>query len=238
MKNIFSISFITFFILISACRPEPLRIDVPPAKEQVVVFSQIIPGEFMTLALTRTIGALDFNEEEGDSLTQSFLDKLLVKGADVSVSYGGIRDHLYPIADGLYASVTTPQIPNQLYTLRVMTPEGDSLIAESMMLPQITFDEVQPVIKRGEDTLVTIQYKFTDLPEDNWYMINVYTNGAANNDGVDINSFFDSGTNVLKKTELFNDVAFDDSIVEGTIELPNVNPVSYTHLTLPTTPYV
>ena len=207
-----------------ACRPEPLLIEIDPLEPQVVVFSQIIPNEFMTVVLTNTISALEFSQEEGDSLNQNILDQLLVDNATVTIDYRGQTDTLFEVERGVYISISTPQFSNEDYTLNVVTKEEKKVIAQSTMLPFIPFDEIKPVIERSqEDSLVTIQFKFTDPPEDNWYMLNFYTNGQEEADGVDIDDLLNDGTNVLKKVTLLSDIAFDGEIIEGTIELPNIS---------------
>jgi len=226
---------VAFFILsvssFFSCRPEPLSIELEPFENQVVVFSQIIPGEFMTILLTKTISALDFSEEEGDSVNQGFLNSLLETEAMVTISYREVVDTLFEIpanngmGTGVYASVQTPQYINEEYELKVETKDGQTLSAKSIMLPLIEFDEVLPNIERtNEDTLVKVDFKFTDLPGDNWYMLNFYTKGNGNQQGVDLNSFFNSGSNLLKKTELISDAVMEGNIYEGTVELPDVSP--------------
>ncbi len=224
MKNSIIFNLLIFCLVFFSCRPEPLEIEIPRAEPQVVVFSQVIPGEIMTVLLTQTFDALDFSEEEGDSLNQDIVDQLLLSGAQMTVSYRDRVDTLYQLTNGLYASIETPQYNNEVYTLDATLPDGRVISASSIMLPFVQFTEISPVIERnGEDTLVTIQYKFEDLPEDNWYMINVYTNGEEQNTGTDINSFFDDGSNVLKKTELLTDQLVEGSVMEGSIELANVS---------------
>ena len=229
MRYIVPIVFL--LIIIWSCSPEPLEISLPPFESEVVVFSQVIPDEFMTVLLTKTIGALDFNEEEGDSLSQNILTDLLETDAIVSVSYRDITDTLFEVpsisgenGSGVYVSVQTPQYVNEEYTLKITTKTGEQLSAKSLMLPKVPFAEVTPVIQRTiEDTLVTIEYTITDLPEDNWYMLNFYTNGDGSQGGIDINSFFKSGSNDLKRTELLDDDLFDGDTFEGIVELPNVS---------------
>lgn len=226
---------IAFFILsvssFFGCRPEPLTIEIEPLEPQVVVFSQIVPGEFMTVLLTKTISALDFSEDEGDTLNQGLLNSLLETEAMVTVSYRDVVDTLFEIPSttgmgtGVYASIETPQYINEEYELKVVTKDGQTLSAKSLMLPLVEFDQVLPNIERtADDTLVTIDFKITDLPEDNWYMLNFYTNGDDNQQGVDLNSFFNSGSNLLKKTELISDATFEGNVYEGSVELPDVSP--------------
>ena len=233
MKYIKYLVFISIVVLFSACRPEPLEIDIPRLDPQVVVFSQVIPSALMTVALTQTIDALDFNEEEGDSLSQGILDALLVSNATVTIGYRDQVDTLFPVTNGLYASVGTPSFLNETYTLNILTEDGRALSAENTMLPIVAFNEATPVIERSsEDTLVKFDFRIVDAPGDNWYMINFYSNGEEEEEGIDLNSFFQSGSNVLKKTELLSDIAFEGNVFEGTIDLPNVSPMDSIVVTL------
>lgn len=206
-----------------ACTPEPLAIDIPKLEKQAVVFSQLIPEEVITIALTQTIDALDFSEEEGDTLSEDIVDALLLGGALVTVTYRDVTDTLQEIAQGIYASLTTPQYINETYRLDIITADGRELDATSTMLPQIDFNRVEPIVERSsEDTLVRMIVDFTDLPDDNWYMLNFYTNGEEKN-GVDLNSFFSDGSNVLKHTELVSDLLIENENYLDTIDLPNIN---------------
>lgn len=240
MKYIFGAFSLLFIFSLGSCRPEPLEIDIPLQEPQTVVFSQVIPGEFMTIALTKSISALDFSEEEGDSLNQDLLNSLLETEATVTISYRDVTDTLFEIPSnsssmgtGVYVSLQTPQYINEEYTLNVTTKDGRKLSSKSMMLPMVEFAEVTPIIKKtAEDTLVTVNFKFEDLPENNWYMLNFYTNGGGEEDGIDLNSFFSSGSNVLKKTELLNDISFNGTTYEGTVELPDIAPTDSLVVTL------
>ncbi len=225
MKNITYIVLVLGVFTFFSCRPEPLEIEIDPIEPQVVVFSQVIPGQVMTVLLTQTFDALDFSEDEGDSLDQGIVNDLLLSGAKMTVSYRDQVDSLFQFTNGLYASLQTPQHNNEVYTLDISMPDGRQLSASSIMLPFVPIMEMIPEIERtDEDTIVSINYKFEDLPEDNWYMINVYTNGKEQNSGLDLNSFFNNGGNLLKKTELLTDITLDGTTFEGRIELPNVSP--------------
>jgi len=222
VSNVFIFSFC--LVMFFACMPQPLEIDLPPFEEEIVVFSQVIPDQVMTVALTKTISALDFSEEEGDSLTQNVFDGLLVSDAIVSIAYRDQLDTLFPVINGVYASINSPQLINEKYTLRIEA-EDKVLTSESVMLPIVMFDEILPVIERtDQDTLVTLDFKIVDEAGDNWYMINIYAQGEVMPGGLDINSFFQSSGNVLRKTELLSDLTFENNVFEGNIELPDVNP--------------
>lgn len=213
-----------FAVLLTACRPDPLEIALPEAPSQVVVFSQIIPGQLMTVSLTRTLDALLFSESEGDSLSQNILNNLLVTDAVVTVSYRAITDTLFEVGAGFYISTSTPQFTNEVYTLKVVTPEGESLTATNQMLPIVSFKSIQPeVIRDSIGGQVKIAFEIADVPEKNWYMLNFYKPQEVDLSGIDLNSFFGANSNVLVKTELLNDAAITDGIFTGIIDLPEVS---------------
>jgi hypothetical protein len=239
MNYLFNITTAVLLLIVSSCRPEPIEIKIDPLEPEVVVFSQVIPGSFMTVALTKTISALEFSEEEGDSVSQDMINQLLVADATVSIAYRGLVDTLFAVTPGLYASVQTPQYINETYTLKVETTDGETLTSTSTMLPLVAFTSVTPVIERTDkDTTVTIEYQFTDLPENNWYMLNFYTpsvenlTGGGSGTGLDLNSFFNNNDNVLKHTELLTDEAFSTAILEGAVLLENVDPTDSLVITL------
>lgn len=223
MKNIPILLF--SLLLLSACRPQPLEIEIPILEPQAVVFSQVFPDQYLSLVLTNTLGALDFNEEEGDSLTQDVFENLLLNGAYVTISYRDQLDPLIEVSPGVYLSIETPQYLNETYTLDILTPAGHRLQASSQVLPQASFTSLRPQVERqSEDTLVSVDYKINDLPGDNWYLLHFYTNRWEDpKDSAGLDSLFESGGNYWKKTELIEDQFFPTGGIEGTIELPNVH---------------
>lgn len=193
----------------SACLTKPLEVTIPQQEQKTVVFSQVIPGRIMIVALTKSFGALELQQDEGDSVSTNFLDKLLEDNAEVTISYDGNTDTLFRIEKGLYASVNTPQNANIIYDLKILNERGEEVKASGYMLPKIDFTAVTPSIEKGKDTTTTIQYSFTDIPNtDNWYMINFYRQGQ-NLQGVDVNNIFSNGQNNLVRTEIISDATFN-----------------------------
>jgi len=228
MKNIHRVFLVFLCLFIAACAPDPIEIQLPEYEPEIVVFSQVIPDAFMTVALTKTIDGLDFNEEAGDTLSQNLLNGLVVTNADVTISYRDQTDTLFELGLGFYASVFTPSFINETYRLKIVTEDNEVLTSENTMLPIVPFDQATPLVERTDaDTLVKFDFRIVDTPGDNWYMINFYTNGQNDTEpdieGIDINNFFESGSNFLKKTELISDAAFDGNTFEGTIELPEIS---------------
>lgn len=226
MKNIFAPISLLFVLIFFACRPEPLIITLPDEPQQVVVFSQLIPNNVITVALTKTINSLDFSEEEGDTLNNDFVNSLLVENATVTVTFDGRTEELFEIVSGIYTSINTPQRPGVDYHLQIITETGDTISSTSTMLEQVRFDTISPVIERTEeDTTVYIQYEFTDPPGDNWYMINFYKrldDEEADSTSLDLNNFFSRGINLETFTELLNDQTFENNTPSGMIEVPEI----------------
>jgi len=229
MRNIICFLSILFITLIIGCRPEPLVITLPEDPPQVVVFSQLIPNATITVLLTRTISSLEFSEEEGDTLSNGFINTLLVTDAEVTVSFDGRVEELFELAPGIYSSVGTPTTPGIDYTLRIETAEGEVITSTNRMLEQVGFQEVTPrlvfdSINSRIDTSVWLDYKFEDEPGDNWYMINVYkqNNDAVDTTEIDINDFFENGSNINTQTVLLPDLIFDENLAEGSFELEEV----------------
>ena len=202
------LSTLILILALNACITKPLEVDIPQQEPKTVVFSQVIPNQIMIVALSKSFGALDLQEDNGDTLSTALLDQLLDDNAIVTIEYDGIEDTLFRIEKGLYASINTPQRINTLYNLKIINDRGEHLHASSVMLEKVDFITLTPEIVQGEDTTVSISYAFEDLPGNNWYMVNYYRKGNQSN-GVDINSIFENGQNNLIRTELLSDATFN-----------------------------
>ena len=225
MKQIIIVTGILIITIIS-CRPEPLVIDIDPVESQVVVFSQVIPQLAVTIVLTNTISALEFSQENGDSLSNDILNQLLEDSALVRLSYLDQVDTLVESTKGVYTGIFIPQYENELYQLDITTSAGKELHAESKMLPLVPFTSITPIIKRNtKDTLVKIAYSIEDPIGDNWYMINVYTNNPKDRDtsGINSGSFF-GGSGFLVRTRLIDDHLFDSERFSDTMKVKSLSP--------------
>jgi len=221
--------FLLFFLALDSCRPAPLDIDIQPNPPGLVVASQIIPSTAMAVLLTRSFSALEngtFVKGTGE-VAPGFLEKLIVKGAFVTVSYVGVTDTLFPVdtIPGLYVSVNTLQIPYQTYSLKAYDPQSnESVEAQTQMLPAVKFDSIYPTAK--SDTSVSLKLRFYDPPGHNWYLMNVYRAktkiGAAN---LDINSVpFTVGKNQLLKSQLITDYVYNTALIEITAIIKGILP--------------
>lgn len=221
-NNYILFKFLVLFLLLSACLPKPIDIDIEPYQPKLVVSSQIIPGRVMIVALTKSFSALS-NSTEADTVPATFLDSILVSDAIVTVNYLGNTDTLFMITPGIYASINTLQYSYGVYTLSAKDPaSGLEITATSTLLPKVDFDTAYPVITRAVgDTSIKVKFEFDDLPEKNWYAINYYV--KRNGTGIDINSIFSAGSNkVLTELELLSDLTFSDSHYTGETTLSGI----------------
>ncbi|MBL4703566.1 MAG: DUF4249 family protein [Flavobacteriales bacterium] len=214
MKRLKSLAILSAFtgVIFFSCIPKPLDIEIASAETKLVVSSQVIPNATMIVTLSKSFGALSFNEDNGDTTGQELLDQLLVDSAIITISYTGFVDTLYPIpgAPGLYASIGTPTILNADYTLNIYDPGLDQTIwSTAKMLEQVQFDSVSAILDTtGTFSYTDVTYSFQDLLGDNYYMVNFY---SESNDSVQSGSPFSAGQNIPTETLLLNDQLFSGS---------------------------
>ncbi len=218
-----------YCLLLYSCRPAPLDIAVKPQSSKLIVASQIIPSTVMAVLVTRSFSVLEEGtfEKGTGKISPSFIDKIIVKHAVVTVSYGSTVDTLYRVdtIPGVYISASTLQVPYQSYTLHVYDPQLDeSASALTQMLPPVKIDSIYPVSKT--DSTVTLKLIFTDFPGQNWYLFNVYKasakSGAAN---LDVNTVpFKVGENQLLQSQLISDLVYNKNLIEITTTVPGVTP--------------
>lgn len=213
--------------LLFSCVPKPIDIQIDPPEAEIVVTSQVIPNRVMLLALTRSFSALAINVDEGDTVSNDFLSDLLVDRARVSISFAGQTETLFNLGNGVYGSVNALQFPNEIYTLSVYDSTTEKTVtSQTPMLPFVGFDSLYPVIDRTDgDTSIHLNYTLTDPPGDNYYVINVVRrDNDTSNVGIDLNSFFSVGLNVVTQTRLISDKTFDSSTISEEFELFNISP--------------
>jgi len=219
MKKLIIYTFI--LVNIAACIPKPIPLEIPQADNKVVVFSQIIPNRVMIVSLTRSFSALDINLADGDSISQDFLNNLVEEDAEVTISYDSKTDTLFSAGLGIYFSLNTLQTLGSTYQLNVKTKQGEIIKSSTQILDKIQFDTVMPIIYRStKDTMITVRLRFQDLLGTNFYMLNYYTKGSGG--GLDFNSFFKNGTNILTRTDLISDLEMEKGIYAKTVELSGI----------------
>lgn len=184
------------------CVPDPLPVNnVPVPENTVVVGSQVVPEQFLTIAITENFDALDGGRE--DDYEQLFLS-LLVDSLELSVE---VLDETYDLenaAPGIYLGTDVPQYPGELYTLSFENPFNQQPVSATAELQSfVGFDSLGIFIEETEfDTLIHVGMKLQDPPGPNWYMSTVQL----------INEDFDFNVNPF--TELFTDEGHEGELFE------------------------
>jgi hypothetical protein len=202
--------FCTGVLLSCEPQPIPITLDNPPLK--LVVSSQIIPDRIMLVALSRTFSTLE-GASQLDSLTEEFLDKILVQNAVVTISYQDKSDTLRMVSPGIYASINTLQTDFGIYTLYAHDPQtGETISATSVMQPVVRFLRVEPdLVYADGEVEVDISYSFRDDPAvRNWYLVNFYKKVSLSGDRLDISHYFGRGSNEELEFDLISDENLKD----------------------------
>ncbi len=218
------IILILFFIVsLISCRPEPIEVELNEYEPEIVVASQVVPDYIMMVGLTRSFTVLSNAGYEGEGDSAMFAD-LLIDSALVTVeSVSGI-DTLYMISPGLFASVNELENPGGVYHLKVVDYDlNETATATSIMQKNVPLDTVIPSLHVEEgDTSVDIDLSFKDLVnETNFYVLSVYSRNT-NKGGLDVNSFFDNGSNNIEYQELIEDKNKDGEVFERSFNLESV----------------
>ncbi len=214
MRNIFLLSF--YSVLLCSCLPEDLLIDVEPAPSQIVVASQILPGDVMAIFLSRSFSALEGNE---DSLSQDFLNSILVEDALVTLSINGELDTLEEVEDtpGLFFALLPEKINGAHFELQVHDSQfGVEVSASTVSLPQIIPDSIAFLEEiQGADTVQSIYYDFEDPQNaENWYLANfIDAADLLNNLETNLFSFVGEESGLV-----FDRLITDQTNTTGTIE--------------------
>jgi hypothetical protein len=215
--------FLIFAIVLLGCQPDPLPIDLPEYEERITVASRVFPNTIMVVGLTNSFTLLSEAGFTGE-VDSTFIASLLLDSALVTVEYGNQKDTLFNTAPGIYTSISTPQFENSKYTLSVFDYRtGRSVKATTEMLPRVDFDYVQPTAILNEtDTMVSIDFAFTDIPnQNNYYLVNVYKEDLIGQ-LLDVNDFFDQGSNRLVESKIYADIESENGVISDVIELEGV----------------
>lgn len=217
------LKFLTLAVVLYACNPEDVLISVEPAPSKLVVASQILPGDFVGVLVTRSFSALEGNE---DTLSTDFLNRILVRNAEVNIESNG---QIFPLPpsddiDGLYVTDTAIDLNADSLHLTVVDIEMDlSVRASTPVLEQIAPDTIRFVeTVVDEDTTHTLIFSFTDPPTPNWYAVNLF-DPISFADGLTNNPFsFVGGNNGLFYEDLISDQQFEVPMFSDTVKLDSL----------------
>ncbi len=212
---------------LASCMPKEKSIKIDDFSQKLTVNSQVIPGDIMLVALTRSFSLLDnrySKSADSTKISEDLMKELLVEDALVTISYQDKVDTLVMLSPGLYAGIQIPQNANELYTLNVNDNKKNMhVVAQSTMLEKVELKTVNCYMKG--DTL-KVDYTFDDPAQRNNYMLNVYYNpngsgiGSANPSNWDVSNFLTQG-NTYASYATLSDQNFESSSVHGTMNIPD-----------------
>jgi hypothetical protein len=166
-----SASFVFF-----SCK-KPLDIDIPKAKSQMAIFSQIIPNQLVAITVTRTFTAL--TDITSSTSSDGTLNGVLVSRAFVTLKHINQVDTLRKITDGLYGSANINLTIGENYELNVYdSTSGERIKSNAQVLPVVE-DSLKITVDRSTaDTTYLINCKIKDHPGvQEYYYINITNTG-------------------------------------------------------------
>lgn len=209
-------------LLIGSCRPKEIPIAIPKAESKMALASQVIPNSTMFIALSRSFDALTNTDT---SAGQDLLDQILVAHARVTVTYNGKTDTLFRVAPGIYGTITTPLLDEITYTLEAFdSTSGKQISASTRMKKRIFIDTafITNTTSAFKDTLRQLNLAFTDMPGEDYYMVNIYRNTQFIKSGfLDPAAIFNLGNNSDVRTIAISDQTFGNLQHKEVIDLPN-----------------
>ncbi len=225
-------------VAVAGCLPDQLEVSgVPVAPTKIVVSSQLIPGQAVAVLLTRSIGALEANDNSDPT---ALLNQIVIADATVNIKGNGNTYALTYLGSGVYGAVNVPLTPGLSYTLDVNSPTTGTVTATTLVKPVVTFDEVNAEFYYvGRDTLADISYRMTDPVGKNWYMVTGQRVSQRNlqsrllNPRITTKLFDDTGIEGSVKEEsfkvLFDEVSQGDTVL---VTLANISQEYYKFMKL------
>jgi hypothetical protein len=168
-----SIAASMLLVLMTSCLPEPIPLTgLEKVKPQIVVSTQIVPEEGLVVFLTKTFGALDFNE---DSDPEELIAQIAVADAVVVLTGPEQVDTLLALGLGLYGGIPIPFRSGDTYRMDVYSESLGKVTATTTVVPQVPFESIEADLHFNgfDDTLVQVTHSIIDPAGKNWYMVNV-----------------------------------------------------------------
>ncbi|HRI78754.1 MAG TPA: DUF4249 domain-containing protein [Cyclobacteriaceae bacterium] len=163
---------VSISLLVMNCVPDPIPVnDIPKLQTQIVVSSQILPNQSVSVFLTKSIGALDAGR--GSDVTE-LINEIVINDAVVTLEHDGKIYNLGFVGSGAYAGSNIPLSFGKSYTLQVKSPAFGEVTSTTVAPRQVPFNSVDASLyQTGYDSLAQVKYALTDPPEKNYYMVNV-----------------------------------------------------------------
>lgn len=225
MKTILPAVALGTAALLLSCEPQPIPITLAAPPVKLVVASQLIPDRIVLVSLTRTFGTLE-GATQRDSLTDAFLEKILVDSALVTVRHQDQVDTLQMLSPGIFAGANLRQSENGSYTLDARDfRTGETITATSVLPPPVRFDRVEPDIVYADGQVrVDVSYAFRDDPAvKNWYLVSYYKKVSLSRGQPDLSNYYGRGSNQLVEFDLVSDENLKDPDYAAVRKLEEVN---------------
>lgn len=167
--------FLTTLVALAACNLEKeVDIELPPYERQPVVECYLEPGKPFRLLLTSSYSFFD-----PFGLDSNFLQKTLLQGATVTISYGNevvtlaniptLETNPFKIFNYTSQAIV-PATPGIEYTLNITLPDGKTVSGKSTMLPLVPIDSIRVEWNPEQDTLARmLTYITDDQSQENYY---------------------------------------------------------------------
>lgn len=205
-KSLNGLCLLIIMLQLVACLPEPLEVrNMPVAKPEIVVSTQLIPDRSLLVFLTRTFGALEHTEERDP---EELLKQIALNDALVTITGPDGTDTLRFLKDGFYGGVFIPFQEEALYELSIRSESLGEVHATTRVQTQVSIKEAEADLFYNDfgDTLATIDYSFLDPEAHNWYLLNVqkFDRETAEQNIINPHAF----------TKLLSDTDFEGRLVE------------------------
>ena len=189
------LTYVTCCLVLIGCEPEPLSIEIPQAETKLVVYTQNLPNQALIVSLSKSFSALVLPNDENsdstitDSLNAVFINQFLVDSAIVTVIGPDYNDTLIKATSGFYIAPFFPFTPGNSYRLEAFDQStGLSITSTTKTLPIANFESFAAEKGDGKDSnIITLNYKIQDLPGDNYYLVNIYTDSIPQSDFLGLN---------------------------------------------------
>ncbi|MFZ6013664.1 MAG: DUF4249 domain-containing protein [Bacteroidota bacterium] len=156
-----------------SCTPDPLEVDnlkLPETK--IVVSSLVLPDSSVAVLLTKSIGALEANE---DTDPQSLIAEIAINDAEVTITTNDSTYSLEFLQGGVYHGIDIPMVAGRTCFLKVVSKSLGEVSAIAVVQEPIYFDAVQAFayLDDDNDSWAQVAYTIKDPPSPNYYLLSV-----------------------------------------------------------------
>lgn len=163
-------------LILGSCNLEQeITIDLPGYQSNIVVECYLEPGRPFGLLLSRSAAYFD----PFPPIDNEFLQKVLVNNARVVIRHGNstfeLKNELSidPDQQKVFNYTNSNLVPEDYdegFSLEIILEEGDTLWAETRLLPPVPIDSIVVEFSETTDTLARVLTYFTDDPQvENYY---------------------------------------------------------------------